>query len=142
MSTINPYLNFRDKTEAAFNFYKSIFGGEIITMMRYKDSPEGGKVQAADADKIMHATIKLDNGLTLMATDVLDYMGHQFIDGNNFSLSVDADTQPEADKIFNGLATNGKITMGLQKTFWGAYFGMLVDPFGVQWMVNYDFNKG
>jgi PhnB protein len=141
MASINAYVNFKNTTEAAFNFYKSVFGGEFLSLQRYKDTPEAGKVSDADKDKIMHVSLKIGKENVLMGTDALEDMGHPLIVGNNFSLSVGADSEEEATKIFNGLSAGGKITMPLQKTFWGAYFGMLTDKFGIQWMVNFDYAK-
>ena len=138
MTTINPYLNFRGTTEEAFNFYVSVFGGKVLNIQRYKDTPEAGQVPAADADKIMHMAISIGKDNMLMGTDALESQGRPFTAGNNFYLSVSTDTEEETEKIFNGLSAGGKVTMPLQKTFWGAYFGMFDDRFGIQWMMNYD----
>jgi PhnB protein len=141
MATVNPYLNFNGNTEEAFNFYKSVFGGEFITLQRFKDTSEADKVPANDQDKIMHVALPIGQGNILMATDALESMGQKLVSGNNFSLSVDAGSEAEADKLFNALAAGGQVNMPLEKTFWGAYFGMLTDQFGIQWMVNYDYNQ-
>ena len=141
MATINPYLNFPGTTEEAFNFYKSVFGGEFTVLQRFKDTPQADQVPANEQDKIMHVSLPIGSGNVLMASDNLESMGRPQTAGNNFSISVNADSEAEADKLFNGLAAGGKVTMPLQKTFWGAYFGMLTDKFGIQWMVNYDFNQ-
>jgi PhnB protein len=137
MKTVNPYLNFPGTTEQAFNFYKSIFGGEFTSIQRFKDTPEANRVSASDADKIMHISLPIGKGNVLMATDALDSMGHHLTPGNNFHLTVETDTEDEANKLFNGLSAGGKVTMPLAKTFWGSYFGMLNDKFGVQWMISY-----
>jgi PhnB protein len=141
MVTVNPYLNFSGNTEEAFNFYKSVFGGEFITLQRFKDTPEAHRVPADELDKIMHVALPLGQGNILMATDALESMGHKLIPGNNFSLTVNAGSEAEADQLFNALAAGGQATVPLEKTFWGAYFGMLTDQFGIQWMVNYDYNQ-
>jgi PhnB protein len=141
MVTLNPYLNFPGNTEEAFNFYKSVFGGEFITLQRFKDTPEGDRASAEDKDKIMHVSLPIGKGNILMATDAVDSMGHKLIPGNNFYLSLNTESEEETKKIFNTLSAGGKVTMPLDKTFWGAYFGMLTDKFGVQWMVNYDYNQ-
>ena len=144
MATINPYLNFNGNTEAAFNFYKSVFGGEFTTLQRFSDVPDlpGGEV-LTDADKngIMHISLPIGKGNTLMATDVLASAGHPKAAGNNVSLSLNVDSKEEADKLFNGLSAGGTIEMPLADAFWGAYFGMFKDKFGIQWMVNYDYNS-
>src|ERR1035437_7106829 len=104
MATINPYLNFNGSTEVAFNFYKSVFGGEFAALIRFKDTPEAGKITENEKDKIMHITLPIGLGNTLMASDVLESMGHTLTSGNNFYLSISADSEADADKIFKGLS--------------------------------------
>ncbi|GGH56766.1 PhnB protein [Filimonas zeae] len=142
MASINPYLNFPGNTEEAFNFYKSVFGGEFITLQRFGKMPgcDGGEVSAADQEKIMHIALPI-GGNVLMGTDALESMGQQLADGNNFSISVNADSEAEADKLFAALSAGGSIQMPLEKAFWGAYFGALKDKFGIQWMINYDYGQ-
>ena len=137
MKTVNPYLNFPGTAEEAFNFYKSIFGGEFTTLQRFKDTPEGSRASASDANKIMHISLPLGKGNILMATDAVESMGHSVIPGNNFHLTIEAESEAEANKLFSSLSAGGKVTMPMDKTFWGAYFGMVTDKFGVQWMINY-----
>lgn len=141
MATINPYLNFEGNTEEAFNFYKSVFGGEFLTLQRFKDTPESGKVPANEREKIMHVALPIGKGNILMATDALESMGQKLTFGNNFFISINAESEAEATKLFNGLSEGGTIEMPLQKTFWNAYFGMFKDKFGIKWMVNYDYNQ-
>ena len=141
MAKLNPYLNFNGNTEEAFNFYKSVFGGEFITLQRFRDTPESDKIAEADRDKIMHVALPVGPGNILMATDALESMGQHLKVGNNITLSIDADSEAEADKLFQALSAGGKVVMPLEKAFWGAYFGMLTDQFGIQWMVNYDYNQ-
>jgi PhnB protein len=143
MAKINPYLHFIGNTEEAFSFYKSVFGGEFAMMQRFKDIPnqEGCEnLSEADKEKIMHVALPINDGNVLMATDAVGEHAADAVFGNNFSLAVGADSKAEADKIFQGLSTGGEITMPLADTFWGAYFGMCKDKFGIQWMVNYDYN--
>jgi PhnB protein len=142
MAQINPYLNFNGNTEEAFNFYKSVFGGEFATVMRFGEGPGCDQMPIAesDKDKIMHIALPIGNDNVLMATDALESMGQKLTEGNNYSISISADSKDEADKLFNGLADGGKVEMPLADAFWGAYFGMLQDKFGVRWMVNYDQN--
>lgn len=137
MLRINPYLNFAGNTEEAFKFYKSVFGGEFAVLQRFKDTPEAGRVPEKEKEMIMHVALPVGAGTTLMATDALESMGHKLNVGNNIQLSVEADSKNEVDKIFKGLSAGGKVTMPLADTFWGAYFGMVTDKFGVQWMVSY-----
>lgn len=138
MATINPYLNFNGNTEEAFNFYKSVFGGEFAMVMRFKDTPEAGKMPADAADKIMHIALPIGNGNVLMATDALESLGQKLTTGNNFYISISTETKEEADRLYNKLSIGGKIEMPIGDAFWGAYFGMFTDKFGVQWMVSYD----
>jgi PhnB protein len=139
MSTINPYLNFSGNTEEAFDFYKTVFGGDYLAVQRFKDFPEGHKLPPEDQNKIMHISLPISNGYLLMGTDTLESMGQTTTVGNNFYISVQVESKKEADRIFNELSAGGKIEMHLQDTFWGAYFGMFADKFGIQWMINYDY---
>lgn len=137
MKTVNPYLNFPGTAEEAFNFYKSVFGGEFTSLQRFKDTPEGSRASAEDANKIMHISLPLGEGNILMATDAVESMGHRVTVGNNFHLTLETESEAEANKLFGGLSAGGKVSMPMAKTFWGAYFGMVTDKFGVQWMINY-----
>ena len=142
MATINPYLNFLGNTEEAFNFYRSVFGGEFEVVMRYKDLPDAGiNISAEDSEKLMHISLPIGNNNILMGTDALGSMGQQLNVGNNFVLSMNTSSEAETEKIFNGLSAGGQVTMPLQHTFWSPYFGMLTDKFGIQWMVNYSNNE-
>ncbi len=139
MAKINAYLNFDGNTEEVFNFYKSVFGGEFTTFQRFADIPgTDSNIPEEDKQKLMHVALPIGDDV-LMGSDIIRAYGHTFDQGNNFSLSVDTKSEAEAEQIFNALAAGGKITMPLEKTFWNAYFGMLTDKFGIQWMVNYDF---
>ena len=141
MLTVNAYLNFNGNTEEAFNFYKSVFGGEFTMMQKFKDTPEGAKVPAAEADKILHISLPVGKNGHLMASDYVPSMGiPPFVSGNNFSLSINAESRAEGDQIFKNLSKGGKVTMPMQDTFWGSYFGMLVDKFGIQWMMSVENN--
>jgi PhnB protein len=137
MIKINPYLNFAGNAEEAFSFYKSVFGGEFAMLQRFKETPEADKVPAEEQDKLMHVALPI-GGNVLMATDALESMGQKLAVGNNITLSLSVESQAEADRIFAALSPGAKIDMPLQKTFWGAYFGMLTDKFGIQWMVSFD----
>jgi PhnB protein len=139
MATLNTYLNFNGNTEEAFNFYKSVFGGEFSALQRLKDTPDADKIPASAREKIMHVALPI-GGNVLMGTDVTETMP-QVTFGTNSSISIDAASEEEANKLFNGLSAGGKVEMPLAKMFWGAYFGMFTDKFGVQWMVNYNFTQ-
>ncbi len=144
MAIINPYLNFNGNTEEAFNFYKSVFGGEFALVIRFKDmqSPEH-KVAEADENKIMHIALPIGKGNVLMGTDFLESMGQKMVEGNRYSISLSAQNREEADKIFNGLSVGGKIEVPIADSPWGSYFGLFKDKFGIQWMVDFDpkYNK-
>ncbi len=140
MATFNPYLNFNGNTEEAFNFYKSVFGGEFITLMRFADTNDGDNLSESDKQKIMHIALPVGKGNILMATDALESMGQQLTAGNNFYLSINTDSKEEADKIYTSLSEDGKIEMAIGDTSWGDYFGMFTDKFGIQWMVSFDKN--
>lgn len=140
---INPYLTFNGNCENAFNFYKSVFGGSFPYIGRFGEMPpmDGMTVPDSEKNKIMHVSLPIGNNSILMGSDSSDAFGHANIAGNNFSISVNATSQNEADKLYNGLSNGGKQTMPMNKTFWGSYFGMLEDKFGIQWMVSYDQGK-
>ncbi len=138
MATLNPYLNFAGNAEEAFNFYKSVFGGEFKTLQRFKDTPEAGKIPEHEKDKIMHIALPIGKGNVLMATDALESMGHKLRAGNNFHITIEAESKEEAERLFNKLSAGGTIELPLQDMSWGTYFGMFKDKFGIQWMVNYD----
>ncbi len=139
---MNPYLNFPGTTETAFVFYKSVLGGEFTMLQRFKDTPQASQLSSDEQEKIMHIALLLGkNGGVLMGTDTLASMGQKLTMGNNFSLSLHAESKEEADMFFTGLVAGGTVVMPLQDTFWGAYFGILTDQFGLQWMVNYDYPK-
>ena len=139
MAGLNTYLNFKGNTEEAFNFYKSVFGGEFSAIQRFKDTPDGGKLSAEDQEKLMHISLPIGSNSILMGTDALESMGHTLTMGNNMQISVTPDSKEEAEKIFNGLADGANVTVPMTDMFWGAYFGMLTDKFGIVWMVNYTY---
>ena len=141
MATLNPYLNFAGNTEEAFRFYRSVFGGDFTTLLRFKDTPEASKIPEKEKNMLMHVALPVGKGNSLMATDAVESMGHKLTVGNNIQLSLEAESKDEAERLFKGLSAGGKVTVPLQDSFWGAYFGMLIDKFGIQWMVNYTHKK-
>lgn len=143
MKSINPYLNFPGNTEEAFNFYKKVFGGEFLGgVYRFKDTPDADKLSDSDKEKVMHVGLKMGESNFLMATDALESMGFKVTFGNNFYISIEAESKEEADKLFKGLSEGGKIEMPMADQFWGDYFGSLADKFGVRWMINYSNQLG
>jgi PhnB protein len=139
MTLVNVYLTFNGNCEEAFNFYKSVFGGEFPYIGRFKDMPadESKKMPAADAEKIMHVSLPISKETMLMGSDVGGEWAPHFAAGNNFSISINTDSKSEADRLFNGLSAGGMVTMPMNKTFWGDYFGMFTDKFGINWMVSF-----
>ena len=141
MARVSTYLNFPRQTEEAFNFYKSVFGGEFTSggIARFVDiPPTEGAPPIAEADKnlVMHVELPLIGGHVIMGTDAPESMGFKVNFGNNMSINLEPDTRQETKKLFDALSKGGKITMELQDMFWGAYFGSLTDKYGVQWMFN------
>lgn len=139
MATTNTYLNFNGNCEEAFLFYKSIFGGAFNYIGRYGEMPESEeyKVPEADKNKIMHVSLPIGNSI-LMGSDCGDEWASTFKQGNNFSISITASSKEEADTLFNALAAGGQVSMPMNQTFWGDYFGMLTDKFGIQWMMSFN----
>ena len=140
MAQINPYINFNGNTEEAFNFYKSVFGGEFAKVMRFKDmqSPEF-PVAENEAEKIMHIALPIGKSV-LMANDVPESMGKTNENENRSKISISAESKEEADKLFNGLSAGGQIEMPITDSPWGSYFGMFRDKYGIEWMVDFDSN--
>ena len=139
MATVNTYLNFNGNCEAAFNFYKSVFGGEYSYIGRFGDMPESEdyKVSETDRTKVMHVSFPIGSTV-LFGSDIGQEWTNKFVEGNNFAVSINAESKEEADKLFTGLSKDGEVTMPMAPTFWGAYFGMLTDSFGINWMINFD----
>lgn len=140
MATVNIYLTFNGNCREAFDFYKSVFGGEYPYIGTFGEMPpaDGQEVKEEDRDKIMHVTLPISQETILMGSDAGCDHAPNLIMGNNFSISVNAESREEAVRLFNSLSADGRITMPMEETFWGAYFGMFADKFGINWMVNYD----
>lgn len=137
MAAIHPYLTFNGTTEAAFLFYKSVFGGEFAMLMRFKDTPMQNEEAAKEGEKIMHVALPIGKHHVLMGSDSFDCMGQNVIAGNNFMVAISADSKEEADRLYAGLSAGGNPHMPMEETFWGDYFGMLHDKFGIQWSISF-----
>ncbi len=137
MKQINPYLNFNGNTEEAFNFYKSVFGGEFRMLMRFKDTPEADKIPADVRNQIMHVALPLGKDNVLMGTDAPESMGFGLKFGNNVHIAIHTESREEADKLFKGLSAGGNVQMPMTDMFWGDYYGAFTDKFGVQWMISF-----
>jgi PhnB protein len=143
MTSVNIYLIFNGNCLEAFNFYKSVFGGDFPYVGKFGEMPpQEGMPRVADSekDKIMHISLPISEETCIMGSDSSDAYGHATKVGNNFSISINTDTTTEADRLFKELSHGGKVTMPMNQTFWGAYFGMFTDKFGINWMVNVDVN--
>jgi len=141
MALINPHINFNGNAEEAFNFYKSVFGGEFAKIMRLKDlaSPEF-PVAGNDANKIMHIALPIGKNI-LMGNDVPESMGRTNENENRSKISISAESREEADRLFHGLSAGGQVEMPIADSPWGSYFGMFRDKFGIEWMVDFDPNN-
>jgi PhnB protein len=144
MATVNAYLTFNGNCEEAFDFYRANFGGEFPYKGRFKDMPvqEGCEPMPAEAgEKIMHVSLPISAETMLMGSDTGGEWASNFSQGTNFSISINAASKEEADKLFGGLSEGGQVTMAMDKTFWGDYFGMFTDKFGIAWMVSFNENQ-
>ncbi len=139
MASINPHINFNGNAEEAFNFYKSIFGGEFTSIMRFKDLKSYDfTVSEHEANKIMHIALPIGKSI-LMANDVPEILGRTNENENRSKIVVNAESKEEADNIFIGLSVGGQIEMPISESPWGSYFGMFRDKYGIEWMI--DFSK-
>ena len=140
MATVNIYLTFNGKCEEAFKFYQSVFGGEFPYIGRFKDMPagEGPQLKPGEENRIMHVSLPISKETILMGCDTGGEWASGYLQGNNFSISIAADSKEEADKLFKGLSAGSKVTMPLNKTFWSESFGMLTDKFGISWMISFN----
>ena len=141
---LNHYLNFQGQTEAAFNFYRSVFGGEFAMLSRYADIPPQDRVTLSDLEKnyILHVSLPINDFTILMGSDTTEHFcaqsGIPFTQGTNhyISINLDQSEQNEAHRLFTALSEHGQIEMPLDKTFWGALYGAFTDQFGIKWMIN------
>ena len=138
MALINPHINFNGNAEEAFNFYKSVFGGEFSKILRLKDisSPEF-PVEEKDAEKIMQIVLPIGNNI-LIANDIPESMGCVNENENRSKIAITAESKEEADKIFNGLSAGGQVEMPMAESPWGTYFAMFRDKYGIEWTVDFD----
>jgi PhnB protein len=140
MATINPYINFNGNAEEAFTFYKSVFGGEFASVVRFKDLESAEfPVPENEADKIMRIILPI-GGNILIANDVPESLGPVNENENRSKISVQADSREEADRIFAGLSQGGAVEMPMSDSPWGTYFAMFRDKYGIEWTVEFDAN--
>lgn len=136
MATVNAYLSFSDKCEEAFEFYRSVFGGEFSSISRFGDLDAGMPITDEEKSKVLHVSLPIGTTI-LMGSDTPAAMGEVKV-GNNVSLAVTPDSEDDARRIYDGLAAGGNAMMPLANAPWGALFGMLTDKYGFVWMVNYE----
>ena len=141
MKAISPYLNFNGNTEEAFNFYRSVFGGEFSSLQRYKDMPGSESFPPGEREKVMHVALPLGKAGSIFGSDVPSSMLANLSFGTNAHIIIEAESEEEARRLFDALSLGGKVAMALQKTFWGALYASFADRFGVQWMINFTFPK-
>ncbi len=142
MISANLYLNFQGNAEEAFTFYRQVFGGDFASLMRFRDFPDNSMgVAETELDKIAHIALPLGPHLLLMATDVVSSWGRPFERGNHCYITLETESVAQSERIFQALSSAGSVEMPLQETEWAEYYGICIDRFGVQWMVNYTGNK-
>lgn len=138
MASLHPHYNFNGNAEEAFNFYRSVFGGEFGRIQRFKDLAGAGfEVAEHEANKIMHIELRIGSGF-LMANDVPEIMGKTNENENRSKIVITAESKEEADHIYNGLSAGGQVEMPISDSPWGTYFGMFRDKFGIEWMIEFD----
>ena len=138
MAAVNAYLSFSNNCEEAFEFYRSVFGGEFTGIARFGDM-EGMPMSDEEKSKVMHIALPIGNTV-LMGSDTTEAMGTIAV-GNNVSMAIGVDSREEAHRLFEGLSAGGKVTMPLAEAPWNALFGMLNDKFGFAWMINFDLGQ-
>jgi PhnB protein len=141
MASINPYIHFNGNAEEAFTFYKSVFGGDFATIVRFKDMNfEGSPNSEKEAEKIMHIALPIGKHSLLMGSDTPEQLGQHNEMETRSKIIISAESKQEADTIFKGLSQGGQIEMPIEDSPWGSYFGMFRDKFGIEWMVDFDPN--
>lgn len=139
MAFINPHINFNGNAEEAFTFYKSVFGGEFLKIIRFSDiSGPDFPVEEKDADKIMYIALSIGKNNFLIGNDVPEVLGKVNERENRSKIAVGAESEEEADRIFKGLSAGGEVECDIMHSPWGSYFGMFRDKYGIEWTVEYD----
>lgn len=134
----NPYLNFAGDTEEAFEFYRSVFGGEFAGVVRFRDFPgDPMDVSEQELDQIAHICLPLGENIMLMGTDVIGEWKDGLVMGTNSYVHLEVGSGDEADRIFEALSDGGKVEMPVTRTGWAEKYGSCRDRFGAQWMVSY-----
>ena len=134
---LNVYLTFTDNCREVFDFYRSVFGGEYLIFQTFGDGPAEMEIPESERDRVMHVTLSIGDAI-LMGSDSSAAFGPPPTPGSNFSLSYTPSTKEETDELFAKLSAGGTVTMPLQETFWGAYFGSCTDKFGINWQLDFE----
>ena len=142
MRAINPWINFNGNAEEAFTFYRSVFGGEFVNIVRFKDlATTEFPVAEPEANKLMHIALPIGKHNVLIANDVPEFMGRVNENENRSKIAVAAESREEADKIFNGLSAGGDVEGPIGESPWGTYAGMFRDKYGIEWIVEFNPNN-
>lgn len=143
MKAVLPYINFNGHTEEAFRFYQSVFGGELA-IIRFREMGGGENpmgLSEADLDKIAHIALLVDGKSVLLGSDTLESLGHALTSGNNFNITIEADSVEETQRLFDGLSSGGEVTMALEEQEWAEAFATVNDKYGISWILNCVGNK-
>lgn len=142
MPAINIYLNFNGNCREAFDHYKKVLGGTYSYLSTFADMPpnEAFEIPEDDKDRIMHVALQVSKETVLMGSDTISSNGDAVF-GNNFSVSISTENKAQASHFFQGLSEGGEILQPMTEMFWGDYFGMLLDRFGINWMVSFDMKQ-
>ena len=139
MRAINPWINFNGNAEEAFNFYRSVFGGEFTKIVRFKDlASDEFPIPESEADKIMHIALPISKNNVLRANDVPEFMGRVSENENRSKIAIAAESREEADQLFNGLSAGGDVEGPIGDSPWGTYAGMFRDKYGIEWIIEFD----
>ena len=138
MKSANPYLYFAGNTREAFDFYRSVFGGDFIAALTYREMQDDSMgISEAEMDRIAHIALPLGDGGMLMGTDIVTGMGEGLRAGNNFQIAIEPESAEEAEQLFTSLSNGGSVTMPLSRTSWAEKHGSCTDRFGIMWLVDY-----
>lgn len=136
---VSTYINTMGQTEEAFEFYRSVFGGEFTDLQRFSDmdmGPQSDSLSDEERNCILHIELPILGGHVLEGTDMIASLGHHAVVGNNFSINLHPDSREEADRLYAGLSVGSAFAPGMADMPWGAYWGSFEDRFGIRWMIN------
>lgn len=140
MKTVTPIITFDGNAREAFDFYKSVFGGEFTSVMRYRDMQMTANLPEDELDRIAHVALPLGRDYMIMGGDSLNSFGKPLKAGNNVGITLEPSDAQEADRLYNALSDGGEVEMPLEQTEWAEKFGQCIDRFGIQWVINYTGN--